>query len=114
MPEIQPGDKIYVNFFAAYSYRYYQESQAFMLPLHTTILGNRYDTYESEAYLEEIRSLDGRVWFIYSTYIAEDQTQMNIMLKYFETKGIKGYKEFSHKGSSALLFILPENHEIVP
>jgi hypothetical protein len=104
-------DKVYVNYFASWPFRYYKEISFMKMDTNNVVFGkcnnivwngNRYvpDTIN---YSNEVSLLSGRVWFLF-TQIGDEDEKIEFLKKYFDSKSKRIIQEFHTKGSDVYLY----------
>jgi hypothetical protein len=108
---LKGGDKIFVNYYATFPYRYYKKIHFTNIDSNAVVYGDlnkvifRNDRYlvDTLGYYKELNVLTGRVWFL-STSIADEGEKQVYLKKYFDLKGIKSSDEFHSERSDAYLY----------
>ena len=108
---IQKGDKVFVNGFAGIPFRYYREISFLSMDTNNIIMGRKdplafkKDEYVSnnDTYENEISSLSGRVWFLY-TPIADEHEKMRFLKEHFSQRGMRIIKEFHAEETDVFLY----------
>jgi hypothetical protein len=105
-------DKVYVNYFASFPFRYYKEISFMKMDTNNIVIGNENklgdfigDGYAADTinYANELNLLSGRVWFLF-TQIGDEDEKMKFLKTYFNAKGKSIIKEFHTKGSDVYLY----------
>ena len=102
---INKSDTIYVNYVARIAFQYYREISFLRIDCNNIIIGNRYED-DPTNYINEVSGLSGRVWFIFSTKHRNEQSDVDILTRYFDSKNERLIQEFHTTGSSAYLYDL--------
>ena len=102
---IQKDDIVYVNYFSQYPIEYYIETTMPELSKHNYVIGKNAFGKPDE-YLEEIKQLKGRVWFVFSDFIYVEMTNKKILSTYLFDNYNNNVRQLEHRqeiGASMLL-----------
>lgn len=99
---INQNDKIYVNYFSQYPVEYYKETSMLNLSKLNLITGDDFQQNPFE-YLDEIKQLNGHVWFLFTEYIGDEQIDKNMLESYLNEKHIIKIKNHQEIGASIFL-----------
>jgi hypothetical protein len=104
-------DKIYVNYFASFPFRYYKEISFMKMDNNNIVFGNNNNIVfignrwvsDTINYSNEISLLRERVWFLF-TKIGDEDEKMKFLMNYYDSKGKRIILEFHTKGSDVYLY----------
>lgn len=104
--QVTDKDKIYFTNFSGAPAQYYKETTNLGFPDENVIYGE-FGNYENLS--EEIKELNGRVWFVFSDYALWDESLMYYLKNKFNDGRHQLIQEYHPEGASVLLYEIKTN-----
>lgn len=98
---IKEEDEIYLSNFSSFPFQYYKQISDLDFPANEIYIGNLENPKE---FMEEIKELNGRYWFVFSNYTILDREFMRLMVEDFQKRNFRLLQEYHPKGASVLLY----------
>jgi len=96
---INKNDKIYVNYFAANAFKYYNDIQ--FMNINVPVIYGSVDRNNDEKYINELKNLKGRNWLL---FVGFGDNDTSYIIKKIDSLGYNKVKTFVTYGSSAYLY----------
>jgi len=96
---INKNDKIYVNYFAANAFKYYNDIQ--FMNINVPVIYGSVDRNNDEKYINELKNLKGRNWLL---FVGFGDNDTSYIIKKIDSLGYNKVKTFVTYGSSTYLY----------